>query len=83
MDNDVVKNTNYHKLLIKFNVIDNRIPRTSGSVTKIEFDSDKKDLHKKIEDFDEKIPNTSGLVNILIMTQKLQRLKTRYLVLMV
>lgn len=48
------------------------------SVTKIQFDSDNQDLEKKIEDFNKKIPNNGELVNRLIVTQNLQRLKTRY-----
>ena len=79
MDNNAVKNTVYDKLFTKVNAIDTRTPRrTSTSVTKIQFDSDNQDLEKKIEDFNKKIPNNGELVNRLIITQNLQRLKTRY-----
>ena len=40
-------------------------------------------MGKKIEDVDKKIPKTSGLVKRLITKEKLQILKTRYLVLLV
>ena len=70
VDNGLVKNTVYDKLLTKVNTIDTRIPRTSVSVTKIQFDSYKLDLEKKTEDFNKKIPSTSGLVNKRIITQK-------------
>ena len=45
----------YDKLLTKVNAIDTKTPRTSVSVTKIQFDSYKQDLEKKIEDFNKKI----------------------------
>ena len=44
---------------------------------------DKEGLKKKIEDVDEKIPNTSGLFNRRIATEKIQRLKARQLILLV
>lgn len=78
MDNNAVKNTVCDKLFTKVNAIGTRTPRTSISVTKIQFDSDNQDLEKKIEDFNKKIPNNGELVNRLIITQNLQRLKTRY-----
>ena len=40
----------HDKLVIKAYAIDTRIPSTSGLVTKIQFDSDKQVLAKKIED---------------------------------
>ena len=47
-------------MLAKSLCIINRL--NSGLVTKTKYDSDKQGLQKKIEDFDKKIPSTSGLV---------------------
>ena len=51
----------YDKLVLKVNVIDTKIPSTSGLVTKTQYDSDKQRLEKKIEDVDKKIPSTCQL----------------------
>ena len=74
MDNDVVMKTVSDKLVIKNNVIYTKIPSTSRLVTKTQYYLDEQGLEKKIEDIDKKIP--------IATTQKLQRLKTRYLVLL-
>ena len=50
-----------NQLVTKVNAIDTKIPSTSGLVTKTEYDWDKQDLERKIEDVDRK-PNTSELV---------------------
>ena len=55
--NDVVKKTEYKKLVKKVDDID-----TTGFVLKTEYDTVKSDLEKKISDVDKKIPDTSGLV---------------------
>ena len=52
--NDVVKKTEYDKLVVKVNSID-----TTGFVLKTTYDSDKSDLEKKISDVDKKILDTS------------------------
>ena len=71
-------------MVTKVNAIDNKIPSTSGLVTKIQFDSDKLGLVKQLEDVDKKMPNTSELVlKTLFTTQKLQRLKIRYQILLI
>ena len=44
MDNDVVKKVVYNQLVTKVNVIDTKIPSASELVTKLHYDSDKKDL---------------------------------------
>ena len=54
--NDVVKKTEYNKLVSKVNNID-----TTGFVLKTTYDTDKSDLEKKISDADKKIPDTSDL----------------------
>ena len=54
VDNDVVKNTVYDKLVIKVNLIDTKMPGNSGLVTKTQYELDKQGFKKKIEDVDEK-----------------------------
>ena len=54
--NDVVKKTEYNKLVSKVNNID-----TTGFVLKTTYDTDKSNLEKKISDADIKIPDTSDL----------------------
>ena len=56
--NDVVKNTEYNKLVTKVDNIDTR-----GFVLKTKYDADKSDLEKNISDADKKIP-VSGLSNV-------------------
>ena len=54
--NDVVKKTEFNKLVSKVNNID-----TTGFVLKTTYDTDKSNLEKKISDADKKIPDTSDL----------------------
>ena len=56
--NDVIKKTEYNKLVAKVDNID-----TIGFVlkTKTKYNTDKSDLEKKISDAEKKIPNTSDL----------------------
>ena len=54
--NDVVKKTEYDKLVSKVDNID-----TTGFVLKTTYDTDKSDLEKKISDAAKKIPDTSDL----------------------
>ena len=82
VNNNVLKKTVYDKLVINVDAIDTKIPRTSGLVTKTRYDSDKRSLEKNIEDAGKKIPYTSGLIKKTDCTEKLQRLKTRYLMLL-
>ena len=56
VNNDVVKNTVYDKLVAKVDNFD-----TTGSVLKTTYDTDKLDLEKKISDADKKIPDRSDL----------------------
>ena len=56
--NNVVKKTEYKKLVTKVDTID-----TTGFVLKTTYDTDKSGLEKKISDVDKKIPNTSDLAN--------------------
>ena len=54
--NDVVKKTEYDKLVAKVDNID-----TTGIVLKTTYYTDKSHLEKKIRDEDQKIPNTSDV----------------------
>ena len=82
VNNNVLKKTVYDKLVINVDAIDTKIPTTSGLVTKTRYDSDKQSLEKNIEDAGKKIPYTSGLIKKTDCTEKLQRLKIRYLMLL-
>ena len=53
---DVVKKTEYDKLVTKVDNFD-----TAGFVLKTTYDTDKSDLEKRISDADKKIPDTSDL----------------------
>ena len=55
--NDVVKKTEYKKLVTKVDNID-----TTGLVLKTTYDTDKSDLEKKISDAKKKIPDTSAFI---------------------
>ena len=55
--NDVVKKTEYNKLVTNVNNID-----TTGFVLKSKYNTDKSGLEKKISDTEKKIPNTSAFV---------------------
>ena len=57
MNNVIVKKTVYDKLVAKSNNIN-----TSGFVLKTKYDTDKSNSENKISDTDQKIPDTSGLV---------------------
>ena len=54
--NDVVKKTEYKKLVTKVDNTD-----TTGFVLKTTYDRDKSDLEKKVSDTDKKVPDTSDL----------------------
>lgn len=59
------------------------MPGTSGLIAKIQYDLNSQDVKKNIERVVKKTLNTSMLSRRLITIQKLQRLKMRYLVLLV
>ena len=58
----VVKKTEYNKLFTKVDNID-----TTGFALKTEYDTDKSDLEKKINDVDKKIPDTGAFLKELII----------------
>ena len=47
---------------MKINASDTKLPSTSELVAKTQYNSDKQNLEKKIEDVDKNVHNTSGLV---------------------
>ena len=55
--NDVVKKTEYNKLVAKVDIID-----TTNFVSRTKYEEDGSDLEKKIRDVDKKIPDASDLV---------------------
>ena len=63
--NDVVKKTEYNKLVTKVDNIN-----TTGFVIKTKYGTDKSDLQKKISDADKKIPDTSAFVKKQITVLK-------------
>ena len=52
----------YDKLVSKVNATDTNKPSSSGLVTKRWYDSDKKNIEKRIEVVDKEISNTNGLI---------------------
>ena len=68
------------KLVTKVNTIDTKVPSTGGSVTKTQCDSNKQNILKKIEDVNNKIAYTSGLVkkndyNIKVTSTKIREIE--------
>ena len=51
----------HNKLVTKVNVVNSKATRTSETVSETQFDSEKQNLKKDIED-DKKIPNISALI---------------------
>ena len=49
-------------MVTKINVVNSKVTRTSRTVSETQFDSEKQNLKKNIEDVDEKIPNISTLI---------------------
>ena len=68
VDNDVVKQTEYNKLLTKINTIN-----TFGFILKSQYNTDKSGLKSKISNNDKNIPDSGGLAR----KQKSLRLKIK------
>ena len=60
VNNDIVNNTIYDKLIKKIFAVDTGVISSNRIISKTQFDS--KRYWKKIKNFDKKISNTSGLV---------------------
>ena len=69
---NVVKKTVYAKLVIK---IDNN--DTTGSALKIKYDTDKSEPERKINDAEEKIPNTNGLLKKTDYNSKITEIENK------
>ena len=76
MKNDLAKKTMYDKLVAKVNNID-----VSGFFLENKYDTDKKNLEKKISDTNKKIPDTNSLVKKQIPMLKLTKQRVEYLIL--
>ena len=75
VDNDVVEKTVHDKLAIKLNSI--KLPSTGRLVFKMQYDSDKQSLKKKIDYVNKKIPNTSGMVKSTDYNTKVTKVKNK------
>ena len=64
----------YDELVAKVNNID-----TSGFILKINYDTDKSDLEKKISDPDKKVPDTSALVKKTDYNAKMSEIENKIL----
>ena len=70
--NDVVKKSEYKKLLTKVDNID-----TKGFVLKTKYDADKSDLEKKISGAGKKIPNTNDLTKNTDLNAKITEIENK------
>ena len=70
--NDVVKNTEYKKLVTKVDNID-----TTGFVLKTKYDTDKSGLEKKISDVDKKTTYTSSLIKKTDYNSKITEIEAK------
>ena len=60
------------------NDLEDNILDTSTLIHRNQYNTERQSLEKKIEEVDQKIPDVSGLVRILLLTQKLEKLRTKY-----
>ena len=70
--NDVVKKTEYNKLVTKVDNID-----TTGFVLKAKYDADKSDLEKRISDVDKEIPDTSAFIKRTDYSSKITKIENK------
>ena len=70
--NDVVKKTEYNKLVSQVNKTD-----TAGSVLKATYDTDQLDLEKKISDADKKVLDTSDLAKKADLNAKITDIENK------
>ena len=82
VDNDVVEKTVYDKVVIKVNATDNKIANSSGLVTKTQMVNANTVLVRRLKMLMKRYLILMRWSKRLITTQKLQKLKTRYLVLL-
>ena len=72
VNNDVVKETVYDKLVVKINNI-----YTCAFALKTKYQTDKSGLEKQISDADKKIPGTSGLVEKTGYNSKISKIERK------
>ena len=72
VNNDVVKETVYDKLVVKINNI-----YTYAFALKTKYQTDKSGLEKEISDADKKIPDTSGLVEKTGYNSKISKIERK------
>ena len=76
--NDVVKKTEYNKLVRKLDSID-----TTNFVKKTKYEKDGSDFEDKINKIDKKTPDISSMIKKQISIPKLLKQKAKYLALLV
>ena len=73
----------YNKLNTKVNNLEKEIPDATTLIRINHYNTDKHNLEKKFEDIDKKIPFVSGLVATTVLNTKLEKLKIKFLILVV
>ena len=73
----------YNKLNTKVNNLEKEIPDATTLIRINHYNTDKHNLEKKFEDIDKKIPYVSGLVATTVLNTKLEKLKIKFLILVV
>ena len=73
----------YNKLNTKVNNLEKEIPDATALIRINHYNTDKHNLEKKFEDIDKKIPYVSGLVATTVLNTKLEKLKIKFLILVV
>ena len=71
VDNQVAKNTKFNTLKTKANNWGKLIPDATTLIHINQYNSDKQNLEKKVEDVDTKIPDTSCLVTTTVLNTKI------------
>ena len=79
VDNEVVKNTKFNTLKTKVNNLDEKIPDASTLIHTNQYNADKQNLWKHIEEVDKKIPYTSDLVITIVLNKKISQVKSKIL----
>ena len=70
--NDVVKKTEYNKLVTTVDNID-----TTGFILKTKYDTDQSDLEKKLSDVDKRIPDPSAFVKKTDYSSKITEIENK------
>ena len=83
VDNDAVKNKKFNTLKTKVNSLGKKIPDATTLIHIYQCNTDKQNLETKIGDINKKIPDTSGLVTTTVVNTKINKLRMKFLVLVV